>query len=181
MPRLPALDPAALTPEQRRVYDYIAAAHGGNVRGPWALGLRVPEVAEHMHRLYDRVARDSKLGQRLYELVVIIIARQWKAQFAWQTHEKNAVAAGIAPAVVDAIRECRPPEFEREDERVVYDTVTELSTSCELSAASYTRAQTFFGDDLLVELISVAGLYTMVAMLLNAFDAPIPAGARRLE
>jgi 4-carboxymuconolactone decarboxylase len=181
MPRLPALDPAALTPEGRNVYDYIAAAHTGNVRGPWAIGLRVPEVADHMHRLYDRLARDSKLGQRLYELVVIVIARHWTAQFAWQTHEKNALAAGLAPAVVDAIRERRAPEFEREDERVVYDTVTELSTSHQLSDAAYARAHAFFGDDLLVELISVAGLYTMVSMLLNAFDAPIPAGARRLE
>lgn len=181
MPRLPALDPAALTPDQRRVYDYVAEAHGGNVRGPWALALRVPEVTEYMHRIYDRIARDSKLGQRLYELIVLIVARQWSAQFAWQTHEKNALTAGLAPAIIDAIRDRRTPQFEHEDERVTYDTVTELAMSRQLSEASYQRAQAFFGDDLLVELISVAGLYTMIAMLLNAFDAPIPAGARRLE
>jgi 4-carboxymuconolactone decarboxylase len=181
MPRLPPLDPATLTPEQRHVYGDIAAAHTGNVRGPWAIALRVPEVADHMHQLYERLARDSKLGQRLYELVVIIVARHWTAQFAWQTHEKNAIAAGLDAATVEAIRERRRPDFEHEDERLVYDTVTELSTSHQLSDASYQRAQAFFGDDLLVELISVTGLYTMVAMMLNAFDAPIPAGARRLE
>jgi 4-carboxymuconolactone decarboxylase len=181
VPRLPALDPATLTPEQQRVYGEIAAAHTGNVRGPWAIGLRVPEVADHLHQLYERLARDSKLGQRLYELIVLVVARHWTAQFAWQTHEKNALAAGIAPATVDAIRERRTPRFERDDERIAYDTVTELSTSRALSDASYANAQAFFGDDLLVELISVAGLYTMVAMLLNAFDAPVPAGAARLE
>jgi 4-carboxymuconolactone decarboxylase len=181
MPRLPALDPATLTPEQQRVFGDIAAAHTGNVRGPWAIALRVPEVADLSHQLYERLARDSKLGQRLYELIVIVVARHWTSQFAWQTHEKNALVAGLAPAAVDAIRERRTPQFEHEDERVVYDTVTELSTSRQLSEASYARAQAFFGDDLLVEVISVAGLYTMIAMLLNAFDAPIPAGAQRLE
>lgn len=181
MPRLPALDPAALTPAQQRVYGDIAAAHGGNVRGPWAIALRVPEVADHSHQLYERLARDSKLGQRLYELIVLVVARDWNAQFAWHTHEKNALAAGLAPAVVDAIRERRTPQFDHEDERIVYDTVTELSASRALDEASYARARAFFGDDLLVEVISVAGLYTMIAMMLNAFDAPIPAGARRLE
>lgn len=181
MPRLDALERDALSPEQQRVYDKIAADHGGNVRGPWAIALRIPEVAEHTHDLYDRLARNSKLGQRLYELIVLIAARQWTAQFAWNTHEKNALAAGLTQATVDAIRERRTPQFEREDERVVYDTVTELSTSRALSPASYERARAFFGEELLVELISVAGLYTMIAMLLNAFDAPIPAGARRLE
>ncbi|MGA2395531.1 MAG: carboxymuconolactone decarboxylase family protein [Candidatus Lustribacter sp.] len=181
MPRLPALDPAAFTPEQQRVYAEIAAAHTGNVRGPWAIGLRVPEVADYSHKLYERLARDSKLGQRLYELIVLVVARHWKAQFAWQTHEKNALTAGVAQAAIDAIRERRTPEFDFEDERIAYDVVTELSTSRQLSDASYERAQAFFGDELLVELISVAGLYTMIAMLLNAFDAPIPAGTRRLE
>lgn len=170
MPRLPNLDPATLTPDARRVYDYVAAAHGGNVRGPWAIALRVPEVTEHMHRLYDRIARDSKLGQRLYELIVLVIARYWNAQFAWQTHEKNALAAGLPAATIDAIREGRTPSFEREDERIAYDTVTELATTRALSDASYRRAQAFFGDDLLVELISVAGLYTMIAMLLVTFE-----------
>ena len=163
------------------MYGDIAAAHTGNVRGPWAIALRVPEVADHLHQLYERVARDSTLGQRLYELIVIVIARQWTAQFAWQTHEKNAIAAGVAAATVDAIRERRRPQFQHEDERLVYDTVTELATSHQLSEASYARAQAFFGDDRLVEVISVAGLYTMIAMLLNAFDAPIAAGAQRLE
>jgi 4-carboxymuconolactone decarboxylase len=72
------------------------------------------------------------------------------------------------------------PHFEREDEQIVYDAVTELSESKALSQPSYERARACFGEDLLVELISAAGLYTMIAMLLNAFDAPVPDGARLL-
>lgn len=181
MPRLPSLDPAALTPEQQSVYAEIAAAHSGNVRGPWAIALRIPELAHHSHELYERLARHTKLGPRLYELTVLIVARHWTSQFEWHTHERNAIDAGVALAIVEALRERRRPQFESEDEAVVYDTVTELSESHQLSPTAYARAQTFFGDELLVELISVAGLYTMIAMLLNAFDAPIPPEARRLE
>jgi 4-carboxymuconolactone decarboxylase len=180
LPRLPPLDPDALTSAQKRVYDEIAAHHAGHVRGPWAIALRLPEVAHHGHELYERLSPNSKLGRRLIELMILVVARQWTSQFEWHTHERWALEYGIPPAAVEAIRERRAPHFEQEDERIVYDTITELSEQRTLSAASYERARDFFGEELLVELIAAAGLYTMIAMLLNAFDAPIPEGARRL-
>jgi 4-carboxymuconolactone decarboxylase len=180
LPRLPSLDPAALTPEQKSVYDEIAAHHTGHVRGPWAIALRMPDVAHHAHELYERLSPNSKLGRRLLELMILVVARQWTSQFEWYAHERWALEYGISAEAVDAIRHRRVPHFEREDEQIVYDTVTELSESKALSQPSYERARACFGEDLLVELISAAGLYTMIAMLLNAFDAPVPDGARLL-
>jgi 4-carboxymuconolactone decarboxylase len=180
VPRLPPLDPDALSPEQRRVYDDIAAHHTGHVRGPWAIALRVPELAHHAHELYERLSPNSKLGRRLLELTILVVARQWTSQFEWHTHEKYALEYGIPAAAVDAIRERRAPHFERDDERIVYDTVTELSESKALRPQTYERARAQFGEELLVELIGAAGLYTMIAMMLNAFDAPVPDGACRL-
>ncbi len=83
--------------------------------------------------------------------------------------------------MIEAIRHNRVPHFEREDEQIVYDTVIELEQTTQLGTQSYERARAFFGEDLLVELISAAGLYTMIAMLLNAFNAPIPATAEPLQ
>jgi 4-carboxymuconolactone decarboxylase len=180
MPRLDELDPTRLTPDQKRVYDHIAGQHTGHVRGPWAVALRVPEVAETSHAMYERLCRDTKLGKRLFELMVLVVARQWSSQFEWHTHEKYAREFGISDAVIDAIFDRRVPHFEQADEQLVYDVVTELSETKTLGSATYERAQAFFGDELLVELVSAAGLYTMVAMMLNAFDVPVPATARRL-
>jgi 4-carboxymuconolactone decarboxylase len=180
--RLPPLDPAALTAAQKAVYDEIAAYHTGNVRGPWAIALRIPdpEVARNTHQLYERLSPNAKIGRRLIELMILVVARHWNSQFEWYAHEKQALEHGIAADAVEAIRERRLPHFGREDERVVYEAVTELSESKTLSAAAYERARACFGEELLVELIAAAGLYTMIAMMLNAFDAPIPEGARRL-
>ena len=180
MQRLPNLDPTALTPEQKRVYDDVAAAHAGNVRGPWAIMLRDPELLYHAHKLYDRLCVGTQLGERLFELMVLTVARHWTSQFEWATHERKAREVGVPPAVIEAIRHNRVPHFEREDEQIVYDTVIELERTTQLSAQAYERARAFFGEDLLVELISAAGLYTMIALLLNAFNAPIPATAEPL-
>ena len=180
MSRLPELDPAELTPAQKRVYDHVAAMHTGHVRGPWALALRDPELLEHSHALYERLCVNTKLGKRLFELMVLVVARQWTSQFEWHTHEKYAREHGISDAAIDAIRARRAPHFERNDEQIVYDVVTELSETKALDAATYARALAEFGEDMLLELISAAGLYTMVAMLLNAFDVPVPATAQQI-
>lgn len=180
MSRLPDLDPAALTPEQRRVYDDIAAHHP-RVRGPWQIELRIPEVAHHYHGLYERLCVRPNIGKRLFELMVIVVARDWTAQFEWYAHERQALANGIAPAVVDAIRERRSPTFERDDERLVYELTRELLETRRLSPATYGRALAAFGEENLVELITGAGTYVSIALQLCAFDVTPPPDARLLS
>ena len=66
------------------------------------------------------------------------------------------------------------PDFTRDDERLVYDITTELNTTRTLSDASYQRGMAMFGEQVMVELVSAIGFYSMVAMTLNAFDVSVP-------
>lgn len=169
-----------MTAEQKRVYQEIGGARGGLVRGPFVIWLRNPKVADLANQLGNSLRLRGKLDKRLFELMVLIVARHWSAQYEWFAHEKAALKAGIPQAVVDAIRERREPKFAREDERLVYDTITELNEARTLSQAAYERALAALGLDLLIELITAAGFYTMVAMMLNAFDSPVPGGEHPL-
>ena len=177
--RLPVLDPAAMSAEQKAVYDDIATDHGA-VRGPWLIELRIPALAHHYHELYRRLCVNPVVGRRLFEMMVIVVARHWSAQFEWYAHERNALAQGIAPAVVEAVRERRVPVFEHDDERLVYELTSELLESKRLSQATYDRALAAFGEEQLVELIVGAGTYASIAMQLVAFDVTPPADARLL-
>jgi 4-carboxymuconolactone decarboxylase len=170
-----------MSPEQRRIAQVIGGARDGVVGGPFAIWLRIPEIAERANHFSDRIRSKSKVERRLFELMVIAVARAWSAQYEWLAHARQGEEAGLSPAVVDAIRQRRTPAFEREDERVVFDTITELSVTRTLSQAAYDRALAAFGQDLLIELITGAGFYTMIAMMLNAFDVPAAGGARPLE
>jgi 4-carboxymuconolactone decarboxylase len=179
--RVPPIPAADLTPDQQRIHDAIAGARGGSVGGPFAIWLRIPEIAERANHFSDRIRSKSKVERRLFELMVIAVARAWSAQYEWLAHARQGEAAGLSPAVVEAIRQRRTPVFERDDERLVFDTVTELSVTRTLSQATYDRALAAFGQDLLIELITGAGFYTMIAMMLNAFDVPAPGGAHPLD
>jgi 4-carboxymuconolactone decarboxylase len=63
-----------------------------------------------------------------------------------------------------------------EDEAVVYDFVTEITTKKEVSDATYSRARKIFNDQQIVDLTSVAGCYVSVAMLLAMAEESTPPG-----
>jgi 4-carboxymuconolactone decarboxylase len=178
--RIANLKPEEFTSEQQRIFRDIAGTRGGVVRGPFAIWLRNPELADAANKLGNVLRANGKLDKRLFELAVLIVARHWSAQYEWYVHAKHAWEAGLAPEIIEAIRERRRPPLEREDEKAVYDVVTELVETKTVSQPSYDRILAALGVDLTIELFSVAGFYTMVAMVLNAFDAPVPDGDPQL-
>ena len=72
----------------------------------------------------------SKLERRLFELMVLIVAGTWSAQFEWFAHEPYGHQFGIEPDIIEALRAGRVPAFKRGEEQVVYDTIM----SCRPSA-----------------------------------------------
>jgi 4-carboxymuconolactone decarboxylase len=175
MGRLPEIDPDKLSAAQRAVYDDIMRARG-HMRGPFAVWLRNAELGEYTLKLQEMFAARVKLERRLLELMILVAARLATAQYAWFIHEPHALKFGIAPEIVEAIRERRTPDFSRDDERLVYDITTELNTTRTLSEASYQRGMAMFGEQVMVELVSAVGFYVMVAMTLNAFAVVVPGG-----
>ena len=174
MSRVPDLDPETLSSMQRRIYDEIASVRHGTVKGPFAIWLRKPEIADKANQFGNAVRANGTLDKRLFELMVLVVARHWNAQYEWFAHEKQALKVGVASHVVEAIRHGRAPSFDKDDERLVYDLVIELMDSKRLSDAAYERGIAFFGLDLMIEFITAVGFYTTVAIVLNSFDAPVP-------
>ena len=62
------------------------------------------------------------------------------------------------------------------DEAVVYDFVTELTTTKKVSDETYARAKKVFNDQQIVDLTALAGNYVMVAMLLAMAEETVPPG-----
>jgi 4-carboxymuconolactone decarboxylase len=180
MNRLPDLDEAKLTAGQRRTYEEIMRVRG-RVRGPFAVWLRNAELGEYALKLQDLFASRVTLERRLVQLMILVAARLSTAQYAWFIHEPHALNQGIAPEIVEAIRQRRAPDFTREDERAVYDITVELNLNRALSEANFQRGMALFGEQGMVELVSAIGFYSMVAMTLNAFDVQVPDGKKPLE
>jgi 4-carboxymuconolactone decarboxylase len=173
MARVPQLKPEELTPAQRAVFENA----GGNLTGPTGLFLRVPELAARTGALTNYL-RKGIIEPRLFELMTLIVARQWSAQYVFVAHRKLALEAGVTPEVIDAIRTGSVPAFTRDDERLVYDLIVELMESRDLAQATFERAIATFGLERTVELITGIGTYTTIAMLGKSFGLA-PAGGEQ--
>ncbi len=175
MSRLPDPGSAALTPAQRAILD----RRGGRAAGPSAVLMWVPEIAVPADALITML-RNGKLDRRLYRVMCMTIARRWSADYVFNLHQAGALEAGVPPAVVEAIRVRALPPFTRDDERLVYELVTELLDTHQLSAAAYAAAIATMGLENTIELVTGIGIYSTICMLLRAFDVTVPEGERQL-
>ena len=177
MARLDPLPMEQLTPEQKALHAELGRTRK-RVSGPFAIWLRNPPLADAANKLVLALRENGKLEKRLYELIVLVVVRHWSAQYAWAAHEAAAAAAGLTPDAIEAIRHRRKPDLKKDDERLVYEVVSELLERKPLSQSSYDRLVKQFGLDLAIEIVTVAGVYSMVATVLNGFDVPTPNGER---
>jgi 4-carboxymuconolactone decarboxylase len=175
-PRFPPLEPAAMTPEQRRVADGIASGPRGGLRGPFQAWLRSPELAERLQKVGEYLRFNSSVPRRLNELAILITARAWDAQFEWYAHHRLAMEAGLDPAVAQDIAEGRRPATMRADEAVVFDFCDELRATRHVSDATLAAAVALLGEQGVIDLIGVSGYYDVVSMTLNVAEVALPDG-----
>ena len=179
--RVADLRPDELSPLQQQLRQDIAGPRGGVVRGPFALWLRIPALADRANQLGNALRLEGTLDKRVFEVVILVVARHWSAQYEWFAHAQAAESVGVSTAVIEAIRQRAAPASPQADEQLAWALTLELNEQKHLSQASHAKGQAMFGTEGMIELVTVAGFYTMVAMMINAFDAPVPGGARPLD
>jgi 4-carboxymuconolactone decarboxylase len=177
MARLAVLSSADLSSEQTALLASLQSAGRATVTGPYSVLVRVPEIGAIIRDLSFRLRTRTRLADRLFEVMVLTVARSWSAQYEWFAHEPGARAAGVPEAAIDALRAGRPdPPFATEDERVVFALTDELLRTKRVSDATYGQALTLLGEELLIELVAAIGFYNLISVVLNAFEVPTPEG-----
>lgn len=177
MARIAAPDPAMLSPEQRLVHERISAGPRGGVRGPLAVWLHRPELADRAQALGEYCRYGSALSSRLSELAILVTARAWGSEYEWFAHRPLAEAAGLEAAIVEAIRTNAAPVFGDIEAATVYEVAGTLHLERRLSAVVYANAVEVLGQDRLIDLIGLLGYYTLISMTINAFEVDLPPGA----
>jgi 4-carboxymuconolactone decarboxylase len=178
--RFPDIVPEAMTPAQAKVAAEIAGGPRGGLRGPFPALLQSPELADRVQKLGEFLRFQSSIPPALNELAILITARAWTAQYEWYAHHRLAMAAGLAPAIAAAIAAGHRPEGMSAAETAVYDFCTEMQLHRVVSDASFAAARDQFGLQGVADLIGVSGYYSLVAMVLNISEVPLPEGATPL-
>ena len=162
-----------LSPRQQQVYDDIMRSRPrASLTGPFSVWIHTPDIAENADRLVSCFRTAPKLDRRLLELIILMMCRDATVKYAWSVHEPLALKQGLTQDTIDAIRARKRPDFQRDDERLIYDVVTELQKNKTVTAATFDRAKAAFGLEGLIEAVTCAGFYGMIGFVLNTFDIP---------
>ena len=167
--RMPPVPADKMTDAQKKAVADYKMIRGTDLTGPpWTVILRVPSQVVPALQIRLHYLNDSALDQRLTEFAILIAARRWTNNFEWNAHSAAATRAGLKPEIIAAVAEGRRPQRLADDEEILYDLSTELQDNQSISDATYARALAKFGEPGIVEMASIQGYYTYLAMMMNA-------------
>ena len=157
------------------MFDAIAAPRGGVVPTPFHILLESPELASLTQALGAFCRYRTQLGPRLSELLVLITAAQWGAEYEFSVHAPEARKAGVPETVIAALQARERPEFEDAESQLVYEFATSFFRTRDVPDALFEKAVAQLGRRCVVELAGVLGYYSGLAMLLRIFRVPAEA------
>ena len=175
-PRFPQLTMDQLNDAQRPLGEEIMKISSTGIGGPYNAMLRSPVLAQLLFDLFRYLRWETSVPTKLNELAILIIGRQWRSQVEWFAHAPIAAKAGLSADIIAELKASKRPSNMAEDEALVYDFVTELTTTRKVSDGTFARAKKLFSDQQIVDLTAVAGNYVMVAMILAMAEQTVPSG-----
>jgi 4-carboxymuconolactone decarboxylase len=175
-PRFPQLTMDQLDDKQKPLGEQIMKVSSVGIGGPYNPMIRSPVFGQRMFDLLYYLRWQTSVPTRLNEFAILVIGRQWRSQVEWFAHAPLAAKAGLSPDIIAELKANKRPSNMAEDEAVVYDFLTELTTTKKVSDETYARAKKVFNDQQIVDLTALAGTYVTVAMMLAMADETVPPG-----
>jgi 4-carboxymuconolactone decarboxylase len=162
---------------QKAMTRAVLGGQRGHMQGPYNVLLRSPEVGQLAQQFGAHTRFHSSLPLALNELAILMVARDWTAQFVWWAHRRIAEEAGLSPLLIQAIADKQLPSMPLSAEvKAVHDFCHELIQQRQVSDATYALVLALFGERGIVDLMATMSYYTLVSMALNVDKYPLPDG-----
>ncbi len=186
--RLPVLSSDEMTDEQRELYREILGgprgqgprailldSGAGGLAGPFNAMLYAPPVGHALQGLGVAIRFRTQLAPRIREMAILVVAQVWDSAYERASHEPIGRDAGLTGEEIEALRTGADPGFAAKDEQLAYSVVRALtSPDADLDDEQYDTAVSVLGQQALVELSSLVGYYTTLALQLRIFRVPAP-------
>lgn len=170
--RLPLVKRESMDEAGKKTYDETAGDPRSLVglQGPGGIRLHSPRLAEMARPANQYLRFDTKLGRRLSELAILVTAREMNQQFEWTQHEPTALKAGLEQGTIDVVKYRKPVAGLGEKEASIITLGREVFQKHTVSSGTFAKALQLFGDEALVDLVSLMGNYASTGVFLDAFD-----------
>jgi 4-carboxymuconolactone decarboxylase len=163
--RFPGIKREALNDAGKKIYDARVDAFG-----PGSIRLYSQPVADSMTQVNDYLRHKGGLEPRLVELAILVTAREMDCEYVWTAHEPAAQKAGLPQATIDAVKYRRPLTMLGEKEAVIIQLGRDSISKHKVGSDTFARAVKQFGNQGVVNVMSLIGDYAATTILLNAAD-----------
>jgi 4-carboxymuconolactone decarboxylase len=120
------------------------------------------------------------VGPRLFQLAVLIAAREINQQYEWSAHEPAGLRQGLEQRVIDVVKYDRDVAGLDDKDATLITFGRTLLREHRVSSELWAKMVGHFGRQHTVDLMSIMGDYIRVGIMLNAVDQHLPPGREAL-
>jgi 4-carboxymuconolactone decarboxylase len=190
MPRVPRVDLADMTAQQREFYDKYATGvragpgssfplvdDDGYLMGPPAVWVLSQPLGLALEQFGYAIRYELSLSRRAQEIAILMVAQHRQSEFERFAHAQAGLKAGLSEDDLAALAAGKPPALHTDEERTVYETARRILDAGSLDEEAYRAAADVLTAPRLFELVTLIGYYLMLATQLTVFDIQPPGGA----
>src|SRR6266852_6936855 len=189
--RLPLLDPKELAPDQAKVYKvmentltawanpsgFVVKTRDGRFIGPFNPSLYSPSITDGFSQFMDAEPQNTKLDRRTRQIVILTVGAVWNSPYELYAHSAEARKVGLPEGAIQALASGESPEGLTSNELVAHRFARQLTAERRVDDDLYRKAKLAFGEEGLVDMIYLIGIYQVTCALLNGFEIPAPTSA----
>jgi len=184
--RLEPILPENLSPELRQVHDEIAAlvARTQNrivvlneqnaLVGPFPAMLNFPQFGVPALVFQRSLSTGARLPKTVREVAILTVGAAFGARYELYAHEITAAEVGLSRSQIATLASGNRPSDLNEEGTIAFEVARVLSEGRILPTSTYSQALELFGKEGVGELVFLISGYCQIAMILNAFDVPVP-------
>ncbi|MGL4312691.1 MAG: carboxymuconolactone decarboxylase family protein [Sphingomonas sp.] len=184
--RLPLIDPAQLTDEQKPLYEDMKAGIASNfndfqtvdangaLMGPWNPWLHEPMIGKAVWDLTKAMSMQATLPDSARQIAILVTGAHFDAAYEIYAHIAIAEREKMPAQRLSELCANIKPRDLNPQESCAYDVAFALVNGGVLPEPCYALAVETFGQHGANELIYLVGLYCLVSMTLNGFNVPVP-------
>ncbi|HMO21925.1 MAG TPA: carboxymuconolactone decarboxylase family protein [Candidatus Melainabacteria bacterium] len=170
--RLPRPNRENLSEREKKIFDVIDQTRGG-VWGPYSALMHVPDLAGRVASVGEYLRFQGILDGSLRELAILATAKACRSAFEWTVHEPIARKEGSSKEAIEFLRTGIQANL-NPDEDLVIECIKTLCAEKTIPQPLYDKLEERFSKEEIIELVTIAGFYQMLAFVIAGFDVPDP-------
>ena len=180
MPRItPISGKEQVSAEGQKAADRVLEVFG-RIRGPFSVLLKSPVLAERMLGMVTFNRDSCIVDGRLRSHAILAAVRERDSAYVWSAQVGAARRAGVADSTIDILRSKGDVSGLPDDERDIVNLTRQLMRANRAEYPVFNRLLGKYGEQWMVELITIAHYFTVLSGVTNAFEVAVPADGDQL-